>query len=120
MAKSKRVARYAFWQYDMYPYCLWGKIKGAGKGGSFQMTTYDGYWFKPFLIVDGAKGKRLGEKLDALRAEYRWQSAVLDLEFDDRLKAILPQAPTFRNNPLGNKSRREVRRARDRLAKGAK
>lgn len=65
--------RYAFWEYDQFPFVLSGKVIGGGKKdaeGTVVVEGYGGMRFSPLRIVSGEAGKALSEKLNTLRGEY--------------------------------------------------
>lgn len=103
------VVAYAFWRYDSFPYCLHGKVKATDKNGYVHVEGYDSLRFRPFLVLLGAEGKRMSLKLDALRDEYRHANDVLDYEYDEKLRAIMPDNPTFKDNPLGEERRKRMK-----------
>ena len=81
---------YAFWSYDQYPYCLWGKIDKF-KGDRVYIESYQG-WFKPFKILEGEEGTLLISKLSNLEVIKKVDVECLNVKFDEQLKAILPEA----------------------------
>jgi hypothetical protein len=79
---------YAFWSYDRYPYCLWGKIDKF-KGDSVYIDSYLA-WFKPFKILEGEKAKNTISELSRLIDLKKIESYELQVKYDDALKALLP------------------------------
>lgn len=81
---------YAFWHYDIYPYCLYGKVKDIDKLGFVYIEKYCS-WFKPLFIVPENEGRLLSEKLDILQKAYKeeldslndkYNNALLDFPFE--------------------------------------
>ena len=67
---------YAFWKYDQYPYCLWGKISEF-KDDKVYVDSYQGY-FKPFLICEEDHALVLAKKLLDLKDEKEHDIKVLN------------------------------------------
>ena len=80
----------AFWSYDQYPYCLWGKIEEF-KGDKVYINSYQG-WFKPFKIMEGDAARILIDRLQYLYAEKLSDITLINEQYNDDLKKILPEA----------------------------
>ena len=81
---------YAFWRYDIFPYVLHGEVSGGPDAeGRVTIKSYGkAYGFTPIRLVNKKGGQVLGERLDALRAEYKQAQADLDAEFHEKLAAL--------------------------------
>lgn len=65
----------AFWKYDLYPYMLGGKYTEVKKDLVY-VPSYQG-WYKPTLVLDDERGKRLLETLKSLEKRYKEESKDL-------------------------------------------
>jgi len=95
---------YAFWKYDLYPYCLGGKaVKTSNTAGSSPRNRvqiesyatlgsdgkYRGGWFRPFLVLPNSEGRVLKSKLKLLEAQFKEESQELRNKYDARLRKLL-------------------------------
>lgn len=78
---------YSFWKYDIFPYCLWGKVEKF-KGDLVYIDSYQG-WFKPFLILEGEVGHKKMEELASLRGARREADKRTQAEFRAKLNKII-------------------------------
>lgn len=99
-ATKQKVKRYAFWKYDLFPYMLSGeiigqcKVKWPGKD-YYEIAGYGkGYYFRPFLIIRGAKGEKLKKCIEILGVQYRQAQLSLRLDYNQKL---LDMHPDFKN-----------------------
>jgi len=72
---------YAFWDYDICPYILWGKIESFTDRGLVVIKGRPGYAFEAITILPGEAGIATGKRVDALWAEYRQKSKALKAEY---------------------------------------
>ena len=79
---------YAFWSYDRYPYCLWGKIERF-KGELVYIKSFQG-WFKPFKILEGKRAENIISDLFSLIHLRTVEVNELKVKYDDALKVLLP------------------------------
>lgn len=81
---------YAFWKYDLFPYCLGGKTVEPEECGSTDVENlrqrgyvqardyatvgrdnkYRAGWVRPFLVLDDERGECLKLRLEKMRSEY--------------------------------------------------
>ena len=95
--------QYAFWGYDQYPYTLGGEItrfhdakKGQYLHGCVETKNFGaGYWFEPFMILDGIEGENLLLKLKSLESQYKDRQLQVELLSDLLLKGAIPTHPKF-------------------------
>lgn len=92
MKTSTKPARWAFWQYDLFPYILSGRVLSGTLDGCEIEGYGKGYRHKPLAIISGDKGEQLAKDLDALRTEHRAANQALDAGFAARVKALVPFA----------------------------
>lgn len=98
---------YAFWQYDLYPYVLGGKVIDSKltaksphthKRGLVQVEGYavcglDGKyrsgWFRPILLLPDDDGEELAERLDNLARSFRTRRQDLERVYRDHARNLL-------------------------------
>lgn len=69
--QRKTVIKYAFWEYDHYPFVLSGKVVGKKDSeGRVMVEGYGGMRFQPLRILNGDVGRVTSNKLNTLRGEY--------------------------------------------------
>jgi hypothetical protein len=62
---------YAFWSYDLFPFCLGGEVTNVRLNGYVETREYGtGFYFKPFLLLPYAEGKKKAEALQKLSDEH--------------------------------------------------
>ena len=99
-AKLKMTDRWAFWEYDQYPYVLGGVIDEAATtrrntnrrhGGRdvAVIASYGGSAFYPFAIVTGLAGARLQADLEEMHENYYVAQKALGKVYRDKLTARL-------------------------------
>jgi len=67
----------AFWRHDTFPYCLWGEVIRIGNDGAITASNYGGRRFMPIRILPASEGRKIANKLQALRDEYEHQVRTL-------------------------------------------
>jgi hypothetical protein len=84
---------YAFWRHGTFPYVLGGTIKTMAANGVVECHEYGGgRRFMPIKILPAEAGRKLLLKLKALEIEHRKAQEAFDVEWEERLKALLPEA----------------------------
>lgn len=91
METSSKSAHWAFWQYDLFPYILSGRVVNKTPDGC-QIEGYGAGYFQPLAIIAGEKGERLSKELNNLRNEHASAKAALNAGFRARVKAAVPFA----------------------------
>ena len=79
----------AFWKYDLFPYCLWGKITKEREDGYVFIESY-GCWFKPVAIFTEVEGLALVDKLNFLDKERTKEIKAINLKFSKQLQEAAP------------------------------
>lgn len=64
MLRSKK---WAFWEYDLFPYLLWGEIGAEYSDNVVRIPSYDNSTFHAKLILSDKKAKVLIQKLETLK-----------------------------------------------------
>ena len=80
---------FAFWRYDTPPYLLGAEVVKVDKNGFVEALGYNGFKFKPVLIVPLEKGIKLNKKLKKAEAKYRRKMEEAKTELDLTVKEIL-------------------------------
>lgn len=84
-------SRYAFWEYDKFPYVLSGKVVGrADSAGRVAVEGYDGLRFLPLRIVIGTEGEVLSGNLQWLKREYREKHDEVNKRFIELALGFAP------------------------------
>lgn len=83
---------WAFWEYDRFPYCLFGEVKAFSEdpihAGMVSVKGYGTSLFLPFLITPETQGKVVAEKLQEFRSNQDMAIKELKLQYDNELKAF--------------------------------
>lgn len=77
----------AFWRYDLFPYCLSGKVDRENPNGSVYVREYQGNFY-PIAILPDAEGEKIAKALDELRLRYADASRALLAEYTDEAGRI--------------------------------
>lgn len=95
MLREQRL--YAFWEYDLFPYCKGSEIEEILLNGNIRTVQkgYGGAIFKPFIILPLEQGLDLKLKLDGLATEFRSQERELNRKFK-RLVDDIIKLPKFK------------------------
>lgn len=95
-----RKGNIAFWGYDLYPYFLYGTISKVRQSALFNGGTIVetveygvGHGFRPSFVLPPKKGRELGERLMALRGEYRERKDEVRDAFKERARRELEALP---------------------------
>lgn len=83
---------YAFWSYDLYPFVLSAPVKSFRENGSVEPKGYDGFVFRPLLVVPGEMGRPLGQKLKELEREHAAATKKLNEEFKQKTRDAFVEA----------------------------
>jgi hypothetical protein len=79
---------YAFWEYDLFPYLLCGKIVGS-RCGLLKIEGYGEYLFKPKFILPPEKGKELAQQLNTMKLERDTQIGRVNRAFTGQRENIV-------------------------------
>jgi hypothetical protein len=83
--------RYAFWEYDQFPFVLSGEIIGREDSeGRVRVKGYDGMRFTPLRVISGAKGKIASDNLERLKGLYQSERDALKMDFCGRALEVAP------------------------------
>ena len=78
---------YAFWKYDRFPYCLWGKFSKV-KNDLVYVDSYQGYC-RPFKISDEEYAGKLMYKLTELAAERDRELELVRQKYEEKLDELI-------------------------------
>jgi hypothetical protein len=79
---------WAFWKYDLFPYCLGAPVESMN-GEYAKLTNYGGMEVKFFKIVEGEAGAELNRKITEL-ADSRTQAIrKLNQDFNKALAELI-------------------------------
>ena len=68
---------YAFWSYDICPFCLSGKVESLFLDGAVSVEGFGCARFNPFMILYGEKGKDAHEYVQKLHTSYENETRQL-------------------------------------------
>lgn len=80
----------AFWRYDLFPYCLSGKVVDKDSDGRVQVVGYADMLFTPMLITSDRRGKRLQDKIGVIQKNYQDELERVHREYRSKLKIAAP------------------------------
>lgn len=80
---------YAFWEYDLFPYLLSGRIVGKTGDGMFKIEGYGDYRFQPTYVLPPAKGAELAQELNTMKLEHDTQMGRVNRAFTGQREHIL-------------------------------
>lgn len=81
---------WAFWGYDLFPYCLSGKVSSM-QGELVYIASYQG-WFKPIKLVAGREGEELARQIKLLGERYEEAQRNIKKDFRGQLSSLIPEA----------------------------
>ena len=94
MSKKKDECRlFAFWRYDLFPYCLGGEVSWSDDGSLFLAEKRQSSFRRElvFAAYPVARGKEILAALEGLRAEHRKEIAAVNACFCERAREVLPE-----------------------------
>lgn len=80
---------FAFWRYDLFPYCLGGEVSEILDDGRVYVPKYQGH-FRPCYLTSLEEGKELLKKLMDLRELQRQTQETVKKGFEAQVKEFLP------------------------------
>jgi hypothetical protein len=80
---------YAFWNYDQFPYVLHGRVVHMSGDGYVKIEGYSTMRFRPVLLMPVEAGEKLGEQINAVRAEHKEALAEFNVSWKDRVRELL-------------------------------
>jgi len=83
---AKKITLWAFWRYDLYPYCLGAEVVQTNDDGSVYCKGWDNSKIYPSLLVPGKPGEQLLEELKSLKAQYRARKNDLAKQFRSKAR----------------------------------
>jgi len=99
---TKKEKLIAFWEYDRYPYCLWGEIDNKGreddfwiKQGRHYASTYQSY-VKAFLILGESEAEKIITELKKLKVNKDNEENRISKHYNEQLKLIIPDLPAIK------------------------
>lgn len=81
--------RYAFWEYDHFPFVLSAKV-AERRNGFVIVEGYGGMSVTPLKIIGGKTGAELSKQLERLREEYRQAQRSISEAYCARALAVAP------------------------------
>jgi hypothetical protein len=81
--------QYAFWKYDIFPYCLGGKVIELSDDGIAAIEGYGGYRVIPFLFTTLEKGLEIKKNLDHLKETRKMILKTINKGFDLQIKTFI-------------------------------
>lgn len=93
----------AFWEYDVFPYCLWGEVKEIGpdkmEGAYVKIKGYDGMAFRKSSIIAIVSKEEADPIIDMLGRQIDiWEGVKRQLR--EKSDIILEKLPKPRWNLL--------------------
>lgn len=79
---------FAFWKYNLFPYCLGGEVTEFKDGYVF-VRGYEGMRFKPTYITDLEHGKNIYEQILDIAGEYQVKKDELREEYSGKVLDLL-------------------------------
>lgn len=83
---------YAFWSYDLFPFCCGGTVMAMNGEGHAQIIEYQGGIVRPIKVLPLEAGKKLHEKIKQVDRLYDETKKAFDQEWSDRIASLLPEA----------------------------
>ena len=83
----------AFWKYDLYPYCLSGRVCSTRPDGWVEVTGFGpGRFFRPFLLMEDGPGEERQARLEQLKSELHKAKTGLYDDYNAKLRDVCPEA----------------------------
>lgn len=79
----------AFWKYDLFPFCLGGKVAKEREDGCVYIESYRS-WFKPVAVFLDEEGLALLDKINALEQLRNRELREFNEKYDEELNSIAP------------------------------
>jgi len=77
--------RYAFWKYDLFPFMLGTEVLRTRENGDIEPKGYNGFWFKPALVLSLKEGRALHRELKLIAAQHNAATLRVSRRFDKKL-----------------------------------
>lgn len=83
---------YAFWSYDLYPFCCGGTVMSMDAEGRAQIIEYQGGIVRPIKVLPLEAGKKLHDKIKQVDRLHDETKKAFDQEWSERIALLLPEA----------------------------
>lgn len=86
----KKEKRYAFWNYDLFPYMLWAEVdEKHSSDNKLYVPDYQGYVSNAKFVLYESTAKLLIKRLEELKRMKRIEKTALDDKYKDLLADAL-------------------------------
>lgn len=82
---------YVFWTYSHFPFVLAARALEMNTSGNVKPEGYGNMWVKPLKLLPNQEGEVLSKELKKLEREFRKQSILLNENFFDKAKQLIPE-----------------------------
>lgn len=88
---SNEKEKYAFWEYDQYPYVLGGQVTNTLPNGNVEVAGYYGRGttgFKPLIIFPYKLGKLIAQRLTELKQQRIDELKRVNVSFNRQICGV--------------------------------
>lgn len=78
----------AFWNYDIFPYVVSGKVEKINEDGSIQ--SLGNHTFKPIIILPESNGREIQKEIDIIKSKFEKEKKELHKKYICQLYNVAP------------------------------